>query len=49
MEAIVKRAILSFVATVNEEGTPNLPPKMSLTVMNGVLYLSAISHRLGRY
>jgi hypothetical protein len=35
MEAIIKQAILSFVATVNE--TPNLSPKASLTVRNGVL------------
>jgi uncharacterized protein len=43
MEAIVKQAILSFVATVNEDGTPNLSPKASLTVMNGVLYFADIA------
>ena len=40
MEAIVKQAILSFVATVNADGTPNLSPKASLTVINGVLYFA---------
>ena len=43
MEAIVKQAILSFVATVNEDGTPNLSPKASLTVTNGVLYFADIA------
>src|SRR3954471_1572998 len=43
MEAILKRAILSFVATVNEDGTPNLSPKASLTVRNGVLYFADIA------
>jgi hypothetical protein len=43
MEAIVKQANLSFVATVNEDGTPNLSPKASLTVMNGVLYFADIA------
>jgi hypothetical protein len=38
MEAVIKQAILSFVATVNEDGTPNLSPKASLTVTSGVLY-----------
>jgi predicted pyridoxine 5'-phosphate oxidase superfamily flavin-nucleotide-binding protein len=42
-EAIIKRAILSFVATVNEDGTPNLSPKASLTVRNGVLYFADIA------
>jgi hypothetical protein len=36
MEAIIKQAILSFVATVNEDGTPNLSPKASLTVRNAI-------------
>ena len=40
MEAIIKQAILSFVATVNEDGTPNLSPKASLTVTNGILYFA---------
>ena len=43
MEAIVKQAILSFVATVNEDGTPNLSPKASLTVTKGVLYFADIA------
>jgi general stress protein 26 len=43
MEAIVKQAILSFVATVNEDGTPNLSPKASLTARNGVLYFADIA------
>lgn len=43
MEAIIKQAILSFVATVNEDGTPNLSPKASLTVTNGVLYFADIA------
>jgi predicted pyridoxine 5'-phosphate oxidase superfamily flavin-nucleotide-binding protein len=42
-EAVIKRAILSFVATVNEDGTPNLSPKASLTVRNGVLYFADIA------
>ena len=43
MEAIIKQAILSFVATVNEDGTPNLSPKASLTVMDGGLYFADIA------
>ncbi len=43
MEAIVKQAILSFAATINEDGTPNLLPKAPLTVMNGVLYFADIA------
>jgi predicted pyridoxine 5'-phosphate oxidase superfamily flavin-nucleotide-binding protein len=43
MEAVIKQAILSFVATVNEDGTPNLSPKASLTVRNGVLYFADIA------
>jgi predicted pyridoxine 5'-phosphate oxidase superfamily flavin-nucleotide-binding protein len=43
MEAIIKQAILSFVATVNQDGTPNLSPKASLTVRNGVLYFADIA------
>ena len=43
MEAIIKQAILSFVATVNEDGTPNLSPKASLTVTDGVLYFADIA------
>lgn len=43
METIIKQAILSFVATVNKDGTPNLSPKASLTVRNGVLYFADIA------
>jgi len=43
MQAIIKQAMLSFVATVNEDGTPNLSPKASLTVMDGILYFSDIA------
>jgi nitroimidazol reductase NimA-like FMN-containing flavoprotein (pyridoxamine 5'-phosphate oxidase superfamily) len=43
MEAIIQKAILSFVATVNEDGTPNLSPKASLTVRDGVLYFADIA------
>jgi hypothetical protein len=43
MEAIIKQAILSFVATVNEDGTPNLSPKASLTSRNGILYFADIA------
>jgi hypothetical protein len=43
MQAIIKQAILSFVATVNEDGTPNLSPKASLMVTNGALYFADIA------
>ena len=43
MEATIRQAILSFVATVNEDGTPNLSPKASLTVTNGILYFADIA------
>jgi len=43
MEAIIGQAMLSFVATVNEDGTPNLSPKASLTVRGGVLYFADIA------
>lgn len=43
MEAVIKQAMLSFVATVNEDGTPNLSPKASLTVRNGILYFADIA------
>jgi predicted pyridoxine 5'-phosphate oxidase superfamily flavin-nucleotide-binding protein len=46
MEAIIKQAMLSFVATVNEDGTPSLSPKASLTVKNGTLYFSNIASPL---
>lgn len=43
MEAIINQAILSFVATVNDDGTPNLSPKASLTVRHGALYFADIA------
>lgn len=43
MEAIIEQAILSFVATVNDDCTPNLSPKASLTVRDGILYFSDIA------
>ncbi|HEX4183611.1 MAG TPA: pyridoxamine 5'-phosphate oxidase family protein [Caulobacteraceae bacterium] len=43
VKAVIKRAILSFVATINEDGTPNLSPKASLTVVNGALYFADIA------
>ena len=43
MVSIIKKAMLSFVATINEDGTPNLSPKASLTVMNGGLYFADIA------
>ena len=43
MEAIVQQAILSFVATVNADGTPNLSPKASLTIRYRSLYFADIA------
>lgn len=43
METIIKQAILSFVATVNEDGTPSVSPKASLTVVNGAVYFVDIA------
>ncbi len=43
MDAIIKQAMLSFVATVNEDGTPSLSPKASLTVRDGTLYFADIA------
>jgi predicted pyridoxine 5'-phosphate oxidase superfamily flavin-nucleotide-binding protein len=43
MRSIIKHAMLSFVATVNEDGTPNLSPKASLTVVSGRLYFADIA------
>ncbi|WP_019831886.1 pyridoxamine 5'-phosphate oxidase family protein [Sphingomonas sp. PR090111-T3T-6A] len=42
-EAVIARAILSFVATVNADGTPSLSPKASLTVRNGGLFFADIA------
>ena len=43
MQAVIKQAMLSFVATVNDDGTPSLSPKASLTVKDGVLYFADIA------
>jgi hypothetical protein len=43
MHEIVRRAILSFVATVNEDGSPNLSPKASLTVRGNALFFANIA------
>jgi len=43
MASIIKKAMLSFVATINEDGTPNLSPKASLAVVNGSLYFADIA------
>ncbi len=43
MEGVIRQAILSFVATVNADGTPNLSPKASLTVWEGALYFADIA------
>ena len=40
MKDIINRAILSFVATVNEDGTPNLSPKASLKAHDGKLFFA---------
>jgi predicted pyridoxine 5'-phosphate oxidase superfamily flavin-nucleotide-binding protein len=40
---LIQRAILSFVATVNEDGTPNLSPKASLTARNDALFFADIA------
>jgi uncharacterized protein len=43
MRDIVRRAILCFVATVNEDGTPNLSPKASLTFRGDELLFANIA------
>lgn len=40
MKDIIGRAILSFVATVNDDGTPNLSPKASLKAHDDKLYFA---------
>ncbi len=40
---VIRRAILSFVATVNEEGSPNLSPKASLVARNDALFFADIA------
>jgi predicted pyridoxine 5'-phosphate oxidase superfamily flavin-nucleotide-binding protein len=43
MVDIIRRAILSFVATVNSDGTPNLSPKASLTSRDNELFFADIA------
>ena len=43
MRDVIKRAILSFVATVNEDGSPNLSPKASLIALNDTLFFADIA------
>lgn len=43
MAAIIRHALLCFVATVNPDGTPNLSPKASLTTREDVLFFANIS------
>jgi uncharacterized protein len=43
MRDVIQRAILSFVATVNEDGTPNLSPKASLTARGDALFFADIA------
>jgi predicted pyridoxine 5'-phosphate oxidase superfamily flavin-nucleotide-binding protein len=43
MRDMVRRAILCFVATVNEDGTPNLSPKASLTFRGDALFFANIA------
>ncbi|MPW23141.1 pyridoxamine 5'-phosphate oxidase family protein [Paraburkholderia sp. CNPSo 3157] len=40
---VIQRAILSFVATVNEDGSPNLSPKASLVARNDTLFFADIA------
>lgn len=40
MKDVISRAILSFVATVNEDGTPNLSPKASLKAHDDKLFFA---------
>lgn len=40
MKDIIGRAILSFVATVNDDGTPNLSPKASLKAHDDKLFFA---------
>jgi hypothetical protein len=43
MHDVIGRAMLSFVATVNEDGTPNLSPKASLCASNDALFFADIA------
>lgn len=40
---VIQSAILSFVATVNEDGSPNLSPKASLIARNDALFFADIA------
>jgi predicted pyridoxine 5'-phosphate oxidase superfamily flavin-nucleotide-binding protein len=40
---VIQRTILSFVATVNEDGSPNLSPKASLIARNDALFFADIA------
>jgi uncharacterized protein len=42
MVEMIRRAILSFVATVNEDNSPNLSPKASLIARRGALFFADI-------
>jgi predicted pyridoxine 5'-phosphate oxidase superfamily flavin-nucleotide-binding protein len=43
MHNVIQRSMLSFVATVNEDGTPNLSPKASLYASNDALFFADIA------
>lgn len=43
MRDVIHRAILLFIATVNEDGTPNLSPKASLTARGDSLFFADIA------
>lgn len=43
MIAVIQKAILSFVATVNADGTPNLSPKASLIARGSQLFFGDIA------
>jgi predicted pyridoxine 5'-phosphate oxidase superfamily flavin-nucleotide-binding protein len=43
MRDTIRRAKLSFVATVNEDGTPNVSPKASLTARGDALFFADIA------
>jgi general stress protein 26 len=40
---VIQSAILSFVATINEDGSPNLSPKASLIARNDALFFADIA------
>lgn len=40
---VIQRTILSFVATVNKDGSPNLSPKASLIARNDTLFFADIA------